>query len=163
MDSVFLNKIDRRSHYHSNTFHTFHKLWREYKGLEPMEHRKYIRALADIMTTIMQALIDHPIDFVAPYRSGRYYIEAVKISAKRKFMDWEKYNSTKKFHRRLIPLTKGYTYRMRWGKSREDRYTGNMKYYKYRPSEHSVRGIKRLFVTIYKLQNDPYKRDFERM
>lgn len=162
-DSIFLGQIEERAHYQANAFYLFHKKLREIDGKEPMEFRQYIKTLTILMGSIMNAIIEHPVEYVAPSRGGKYFIEAVKTKKPAKFMDWEKYNETKKYSRYLVPLLRGYTYRMRWAKYRKDKYMGHMRFYKFRPCLNVKRGVKRLFRLIHDLRNDPYRMDFERM
>jgi hypothetical protein len=162
MVSFFEDKVERRYNYSASAFYTFHKILRQHQGRRYLAHNQYITIIADILLSVADALVEHPIEFVAPNRMGRYYLEAIK-TRNRKFMDWDQYHKTKEFRRHLVPITRGYSYKMRWYKQKSDRFRGNMRYYKYRPSMNTKLGVRKMYKDIYLRQNDPYRMDFERM
>jgi hypothetical protein len=165
-ESIFLGKVPIKPHYPANSFFTFHRLLRESQGMEPIEFNRYIKVMVAIMGSIIKALIDHPVEYIAPSRGGKYFIEAIKVKRVRKSFNWKKHREEGVLERYKFPITRFHSYRMRWKKYRRDRFAGNMKFYKFRPTvtvkDHNVTMVD-LFKKILELQNDPYQRDYERM
>jgi hypothetical protein len=138
--------------------------------VEEYEHNittaEYNKIAKRILWKINRMLIEYPIDFCPPGRVGMYVIKAIKVKESIKPIDWEEFNISRRIIKRRIKLSKGYTYRFRWLKSKNSTDFKNSNLYRFKlvqdPHNRMI-GIRGLFAYVSKGMRDINAPNFERL